>query len=398
MRYVPDYTKQTHLYTSESFLFIVCVEGPIVGHIFRLPRDGVRLGRQYDNDVVLDFPQVSRHHATLEATQTGLVLRDLGSTNGTWVASRRIFEYTLVHNETFKIGPCVFAVQHSESTPRGLLTDYRSHLFSPIDNKALINTYERLELIGEGGAAYVYKMRHRYSYELAALKTQKETADSYFKWHFAYEGVIGQRLVHPHIVRTFGTGDVDGIPCILMEYLDNGSLRERLNEGLDLASTISIAVQMCLALDFVHTRGVSHRDVKPENIMFNKVGVAKLGDFGIAHHTGMRTLIREGMIVGTPEYISYERAKGLKHDALSDQYSLGIVIYEMLTGQPPFKSYNPLAVVEKHLSEVPVPIRQVNPHVPVELERIVMRTLSKDRRKRFRRMSEIAYALGYTHT
>ncbi len=388
----------------DAGLAVVCTQGPLAGKRFRFQRDWMSFGRQPDNDVVIDGNLVSRNHAVVKITPQGLVLSDLGSTNGTWVSGRRVLEQPLALNETYQIGPCVFAVTQTAAAAAASQPPIPSAPpisvappapVSPAMARSVeINAYDRLELIGDGGAAYVYKLRHRQTSQLAALKVLKESADPYFKNRFPNEGIIGRRLKHPNIVEVLDASEVNGISYILMEYLEGGSLRERLPGRLDLAQTLAVAGQMCQALDSAHDQGVFHRDIKPENILFTRNGVAKLGDFGIARLTGMRRITREGMIIGTPEYMSFEQAKGLEHVAQSDQYSLGVVLYEMLTGRPPFTAENPLSIVEKHLSEKPTPIRRINPNVPADVERAIMRTLSKDKGQRFTRMADLAAALG----
>lgn len=382
---------------------IVCTQGPLAGRSFQFRRGWMTFGRNPDNDVIIDGSLVSRNHAMLIISADGLTLRDLDSTNGTWVAGRRIMEHPLAANETYQIGPCVFAVvQPGAATPQApsrppINVSPPPSLSPSLARSVEINAYERGELIGEGGAAYVYRMRHRTTDESAALKVLKESADPYFKHRFADEGMIGLQLSHANIVKVLDAGDNNGIAYILMEYLSGGSLRERLATGVDLATTIVVIGQICQALDTAHAQGVFHRDIKPENILFTGAGVAKLGDFGIARLTGMRRITLQGMIVGTPEYMSFEQAKGHEHDSRSDQYSLGVVAYEMLTGRPPFIAPDPLAVVEKHLSEKPVPVRRINPGVPAQVESAVMRTLNKDKQRRFPTMNDMAVAMGYSH-
>lgn len=381
-------------------LRLVCTQGPLAGRSFPFRRPSLTIGRERDNDVVIDGSLVSRHHAMVTAGANGVVLSDLGSTNGTWCAGRRVLEQPLAENEAFQIGPCVFNVVmpggYAEPQPasRPISRPVASVSMS-MARSVEIASYEQLELIGEGGAAYVYKMRHRRTNELAALKLLKESADPYFKQRFAEEGLIGRRLTHPHIVTVLGAGESQGVHYILMEYLPGLSLREQLRGPMELNRAIPVIGQIAEALDFAHAFGIFHRDIKPENILFTDSGLAKLGDFGIARLTGMRRITREGMLIGTPEYMSFEQAKGLEPDGRSDQYSLAVVLYEMLTGRQPFVARDPLAVVEKHLSHAPQPPRALNPSIPPHVERVILRSLEKDRRNRYPTMAAMSAALGY---
>jgi len=244
--------------------------------------------------------------------------------------------------------------------------------------------------------AVVYKGVSRLDGTTVAIKFFYHT-DPYLRQKFDQEGRVGQTLYHPHIARILDFGEVDGILYIIMEYVDNGSLRDRLIPGqpLPLDFVISVIGQTCEALNYAHSRGVVHRDIKPENIMFSSKEGVKVVDFGIAKVTSSITRTSEGMIVGTPYYMSYEQAKGQPIDHRSDIYSLGVVLYEMVTGRVPFTG-KPLEVVHKHLTERPIPPRRINPSLPARIEAVVMKALEKDRNKRFQTAAEMAEAIEYT--
>lgn len=405
--------------TAAPALSLLCVQGPLAGRAFPFRRAWLTIGRDRDNDVVIEGALVSRHHAMVTAGPTGVVLADLGSTNGTWLAGRSVLEQPLNQGDAFQIGPCVFTLampnQGAGLTPPPIVPHSAaarpSAVLPPASPQPVernipsvslamassveIGAYDRQELIGEGGAAYVYKMRHRSKDKYAALKILKETAHPDFRRRFEAEMSIGRILTHPNIVTVYETGETKGMNYILMEYLEGHSLRERLGRPFDVASATAIIGQIGQALDYAHARGVFHRDIKPENILFNGGNVAKLADFGIAKLNTLRRLTSEGMLIGTPEYMSYEQARGLNVDGRSDQYSLGVVLYEMLTGKPPFTGRNPLTIVEMHITESPLPPRQLNPAVPPQVETVIMRALNKDRNRRFATLKDMAAALGF---
>ena len=397
--------KTTRGRTDAPALSAICLSGPLAGREFRFGRSWLSFGRSPDNDVVIDGALVSRHHAIVAAGPNGLTLSDLGSTNGTWLAGRRVLEQPLSEGDAFQIGPCIFAVAAvgRATLPPAPAQPPAQPTYSPVLSHSVsadmarsveIRSYDRLEMIGEGGAAYVYKLRHRETGQLAALKILKESADPYFKQRFAEEGQVGLRLQHPHIVQVLATGQSDSIHYILMEYLPGQSLREHLGRAIDLSQLAALVAQIGSALDYAHSQGIFHRDIKPENILFAENGVAKLSDFGIARLTGVRRYTSDGMIIGTPEYMSYEQAKGIELDGRSDQYSLGIVLYEMLGGRTPFQAENALAIVEKHMTDNPRHLRQLNQSVPPNVEKVVMKMLKKNRSDRYPTLAAVAKELG----
>src|SRR5688572_22102142 len=198
---------------------------------------------------------------------------------------------------------------------------------------------------------------------------------------------IAARLTHPHIVPLLDSGTADGMLYYVAQCVTGGSLRNRLRSDgqLPVREALRLAEEVGAGLDFAHRSGVVHRDVKPENILFTD-GHAVLTDFGIARTTAVRTDFRtdEGLVVGTPEYMSPEQAAGESDlTSASDIYSLACVVYEMLTGQPPFTGGPTHSIVARHVAEVPRSARVLRPEVPEGVVRALTRALAKDPLERF---------------
>jgi serine/threonine protein kinase len=215
---------------------------------------------------------------------------------------------------------------------------------------------------------------------------------------FQREEDIGRKLIHPGVVRVFHDEDRSRRYMVL-EWVDGRLLRQIMNEQgkLPAERAIRITLEICKALDYVHSQGVVHRDLKPENIMIGPDDEVKLIDFGIAANAGSRRLtfakLTEAM--GTPDYISPEQVKGKRGDQRSDVYSLGIMFYEMLTGKVPFTGPNPFVIMNERLLNNPIPPREVNPEVTPELQEIIYRALERDPNKRYPNMHEFALDLEH---
>ncbi|MCO5187089.1 MAG: protein kinase [Anaerolineae bacterium] len=395
-------TRRESLLSGEAAVEIVCVRGPLEGLRIPFKKAAITIGRKHDNDIVIDSPLVSGHHASIMNTPTGIMLKDLESTNGTWIRGQRIDQKTLAHQLEFIVGPCVFVLVPLGTSSDSIVAYDKIVPAEPavqIPRTALhaldLGNYKRLKLLGEGGAATVYLCRSVQTQELLAIKMLHHSADPYFKQKFAHEGQIGQKLEHPNIVRTYGFGQAGSIYFIIMEYMAGDNLRPRLRgRPLPLEEAVQIVGQVGLALEYAHRNGVFHRDIKPENILFDTQGIAKLADFGIARFTSLRTVTQHGMLIGTPDYMSYEQAKGSEIDGRSDQYSLAIVLYEMLTGTRPFRG-EPLTIVGQHLSLDPKPPREINSSIPRNVDRAIMKSLDKQKQKRYPNMLKFVDAIGY---
>src|SRR3954469_11858687 len=216
------------------------------------------------------------------------------------------------------------------------------------------------------------------------LLDDRHAADKQFVERFRREAQNAAGLNHPNIVSIFDRGQAEETYYIAMEFLDGRTLKELVlrNGPTPIPIAIDYARQILGALAFAHRHGIVHRDIKPHNIVVGKDGRLKVTDFGIAR-SGASQMTEVGSIVGTAQYLSPEQARGAQVDPRSDLYSLGIVMYEMLTGKVPFTGDAPVEIAMKHLSSVPEPPSKVRPEVPSALDSVVMRALAKDPDERF---------------
>ncbi len=257
--------------------------------------------------------------------------------------------------------------------------------------------YEILELLGIGGAAEVYRALDLADRREVALKLLSERADPGMVLRFTREARALSGLDHPHIVKTYEAGVADGQRYLAMELVLGGSLKERLQRGpLPWHEAVHLAVQVAQALEHAHAAGIVHRDLKPGNIMLDKQGGARLMDFGLAHVTDASTMTRTGTVMGTVYYLSPEQAVGRHVDARSDLYSLGAMLYEMLTGQPPFTGPSAVGIIYKILNEPAPRVRDIVTDAPPLLDALIDRLLQKDPGRRLASATQVASALQAT--
>jgi serine/threonine protein kinase/beta-lactam-binding protein with PASTA domain len=268
--------------------------------------------------------------------------------------------------------------------------------------RLLAGRYQIGELIGRGGMADVRIGTDARLGRRVAIKLLKPALanDPTFRTRFRREAQDAAKMAHPTIVRIFDAGEetvIDPrgneaqIPFIVMEYVDGRLLKDILAEGaLDPAEAVRIIGQVLTALEYSHRAGVIHRDIKPGNIMIAKNGQVKVMDFGIARaiSDSAATIAETSAIVGTAQYFSPEQARGEAVDARTDLYSTGVVLFELLTGQAPFRGENPVAVAYQHVNQNPIPPSTQNPKVSPALDAVVLRALSKDRFQRFQSATE----------
>jgi eukaryotic-like serine/threonine-protein kinase len=246
--------------------------------------------------------------------------------------------------------------------------------------------YRILRRIGSGGMADVYEAEDTQLGRRVALKLlhRRFAEDEEFVERFRREASAAAGLSHPNVVQVFDRGEWDGTYYIAMELLEGRNLKQVVREhgALDPALAVDIVLQILKAARFAHRRGIVHRDIKPHNVIVDQEGRAKVTDFGIAR-AGASDMTETGSIMGTAQYLSPEQAQGHPVDARSDLYSIGVVLYELLTGAPPFEADSAVTIALKQVAEDPLPPRRRNPAVSPALDAVVMRALRKDPAERY---------------
>jgi eukaryotic-like serine/threonine-protein kinase len=244
--------------------------------------------------------------------------------------------------------------------------------------------------LGQGGMAVVYLARDEELQRLVAVKVLAKhlAGDDNFRARFLQESRLASRLSHPNVVRVYDAGETEGSPYIVMEYVPGDTIAER--GKLAHAKVVTLALQACAGLQHAHDAGLVHRDVKPANLLVREDDVLKIADFGIARAAELTRLTQHGTVLGTAAYLSPEQAAGDEVTTATDIYSLGAVVYELLTGRPPYEFDSLAELATQQAGGAITPVRDLEPAVPEPVEAAVMHALARD--SRFRPLSASAFA------
>ena len=264
---------------------------------------------------------------------------------------------------------------------------------------AQIDSYRIDEPIARSGMASIFRATDTRDNRMVALKIPHPDmeADPILFDRFQRESSIGERLIHPNVMRVYG-GEKRSRIYMVMEWCHGRLLREIIdNEKLSQERAIKITKEVLRALDYIHANGVVHRDLKPENIMVDEHDNIKLIDFGIASDSSARRLTYANFTatLGTPNYIAPEQVKGKRGDGRTDTYSMGVILYEMLTGKVPFTGSSPIAAMNERLLNYPVPPSIVNPSISPELQEVIYRALERDPKNRYASAHEFLHDLEH---
>lgn len=259
--------------------------------------------------------------------------------------------------------------------------------------KILGNRYELLECIGEGGMSFVYKAKCRKLNRFVAVKILKDEFknNEEIVRRFKKEATAIANLSNPNVVNVLDVGTQDDMNYIVMEYIEGKTLKDIIQEkgALPYEIAISIGIKVAKALECAHRSGIIHRDVKPQNILVTEEGVVKVTDFGIAKSMDSSTIAHTNSVMGSAHYFSPEQAKGTYTDYRTDLYSLGIVLYEMVTGVVPFNGDSPVTVAVKHIQEKPIAPKNINSNIPNSLNELILKAMEKDPINRYQTAKEI---------
>ena len=263
-----------------------------------------------------------------------------------------------------------------------------------LEGRLLGNRYEIIKKIGNGGMATVYKAKCHVLNRFVAVKILRDefTTDEEFIKRFEIEAQSAASITHPNIVSVYDVGNEGNLYYIVMELIQGKTLKEIIVEekgALPWKWSINIATQIASALEVAHKNNIVHRDIKPHNIIITEDGVAKVTDFGIAKAVSNSTITAFGSTMGSVHYFSPEHARGGFTDSKSDIYSLGVVMYEMLTGKVPFEADTPVSVALKHMQEEPTSPLEANPDIPSAVNNIILKALKKDTSQRYQTATEM---------
>ncbi len=290
-------------------------------------------------------------------------------------------------------GECATPLTASEAAPSSFTKTLATPVGELTRGTLFADRYEIIEELGRGGMGNVYRVEDTKIGEEVALKLIRPEI-SYDKKtieRFSNELKLARKIIHKNVVRMFELMEDKGAHFIAMEYVPGQDLKGLIKQSapISTARAISIAKQICAGLAEAHDMGVIHRDLKPSNIMIDKEGNARIMDFGIARSLQTKGITGAGVVIGTPEYMSPEQVEAKEVDRRSDIYSLGVILYEMVTGQVPFTGDTPFTIGVKHKSEKPKDPRELNAQIPEDFCRVILTCLEKDREHRFQAAGDV---------
>lgn len=265
--------------------------------------------------------------------------------------------------------------------------------------RVLLGPYELVKLLGQGNMATVYQARDTRDGSVLALKvvSQEHRSDRDFRRRFQREVELSQPLKHPNLVAVYEAVKLEEDLFLTMEYVEGQLLEDMIRAGpLELERFRKLAWQMLAGLHFAHKRHLFHRDIKPANIMVTGADEVKIFDFGLAIEEGQQRFTHMGFSMGTPSHMAPEMLTQGISNALTDQYALGVVFYQMLSGRCPFEARNPMELGLKHVQEAPPPLLQYRPDLPLGLQELVLRMLSKEPQQRFNDLAQIQTLLSHS--
>jgi serine/threonine protein kinase len=296
-------------------------------------------------------------------------------------------------DDTIYCGKCAALLKPSEEIPASPTQTLETPMETLKRGTTFAERYDLIEELGTGGMGKVYKAFDKKIEEEIALKMLRSeiTGDKKTLSRFSNELKIARKIVHKNVGRMYDLGEAEGVHFITMEYIPGEDLKSFIKRSgqLTVGKALSIAKQICEGLSDAYELGVVHRDLKPQNIMIDNDGNARIMDFGIARSLKAEGMTAEGTVIGTPEYMSPEQAEGEETDSRSDIYSLGVVLFEMLTGRIPFEGKTPLSIAMKHKSETPPNPKVINVQIPNNLNWLILKCMHKVKDKRFQSTQEL---------